>query len=344
MAGEAGDTYALVKIGRIHENGNGVPQDYTEAAKWYRKAAELANATVNTTCGRLLSAGQGVAQDDTRREMVSQAAEVGHANGSERLGYMYLNGRGVPQDDAEALRWFRVSAEQGFATAQSNLGWMYETDRGVAQDNSEALKWFSSACVAKYEKACEMRTALETRLSQSDVVPERGLVEEHIEDEIVPDSEWTREELKLFNRHIIHRRRGLVKEVSDGCLLEVHHAHDLQQIMSGKARYEWSGKCATGQDGQKWATGAGTLVAKVDNEIRWFWDVRPDGNVRISRRESDGLPAIRFVVPEVTISATKCELERGRIQAPSVNASVERQVEIAQVPLSACDGCCGDQG
>ena len=47
----------------MYFNGGGVPQDYSEAAAWYR-----------------------------------QAAEQGHANAQFNLGWMYANGRGVPQE------------------------------------------------------------------------------------------------------------------------------------------------------------------------------------------------------------------------------------------------------
>ena len=37
---EEGDVEAQNKLGMIYYNGEGVPKDYTEAIKWYRKAAE----------------------------------------------------------------------------------------------------------------------------------------------------------------------------------------------------------------------------------------------------------------------------------------------------------------
>jgi hypothetical protein len=52
----------------MYQAGNGVPQNYPEALKWFRKAADEGDA-------------------------MAQAA----------LGLMYHNGQGVPQDHAEAL-------------------------------------------------------------------------------------------------------------------------------------------------------------------------------------------------------------------------------------------------
>ena len=37
---EQGDAKAQYILGRMYENGQGVPQDYKEAVKWYRRSAE----------------------------------------------------------------------------------------------------------------------------------------------------------------------------------------------------------------------------------------------------------------------------------------------------------------
>jgi hypothetical protein len=62
----------------MYANGQGVPRDYVESVKWYRKAAEQ-----------------------------------GNANAQHGLGVMYHNGFGVERDDNEATKWFRKAAEQG---------------------------------------------------------------------------------------------------------------------------------------------------------------------------------------------------------------------------------------
>jgi TPR repeat protein len=42
------------------ENGLGVPQDYTEATKWYRKAAEQGDAKAQYNLGYMYNDGCGV--------------------------------------------------------------------------------------------------------------------------------------------------------------------------------------------------------------------------------------------------------------------------------------------
>jgi len=85
-AAEKGLAYSQYVLGGIYYNGEGVPQDYAEAVKWFRKDAKQ---------------GEVYAQYN--------------------LGWMYGTGTGVPQDDDEAVKWFRKAAEQGHAEAQLRL-------------------------------------------------------------------------------------------------------------------------------------------------------------------------------------------------------------------------------
>jgi TPR repeat protein len=47
----------------MFETGRGVPQNYTEAAMWYRRAAEQGDSLAQYSLGLLYDRGQGVPQD-----------------------------------------------------------------------------------------------------------------------------------------------------------------------------------------------------------------------------------------------------------------------------------------
>ncbi len=53
----------------MYERGQGVPQDYTEAVKWYRKAAEQSYAKAQSMLGVTYSKGLGVPQDYAQAHM-----------------------------------------------------------------------------------------------------------------------------------------------------------------------------------------------------------------------------------------------------------------------------------
>ena len=82
----AGDPHAQCRLGLLYDKGEGVPQDDTEAVRWYRLAADQ-----------------------------------GHADAQHNLGDMYRTGRGLPENPGEAIRWWRMAAEQGHATALGRL-------------------------------------------------------------------------------------------------------------------------------------------------------------------------------------------------------------------------------
>jgi hypothetical protein len=109
-AAERGDPVAQRVLGLLYQNGQGVAQDYAEAARWYRKAADQRDATAQNN-----------------------------------IGVLYQNGWGVAQDYAEAARWYRKAADQGNAEAQNNIGALYQDGRGVPQDYAEAMRWYQKA-------------------------------------------------------------------------------------------------------------------------------------------------------------------------------------------------------
>jgi uncharacterized protein len=47
----------------MYDMALGVPQDYAEAAKWYRLAAEQGSASAQNTLGTMYHGGIGVSQD-----------------------------------------------------------------------------------------------------------------------------------------------------------------------------------------------------------------------------------------------------------------------------------------
>ncbi len=75
---EQGDANAQYYLGVMHQNGEGVSQNYAEAAKWFRLAAEQ-----------------------------------GYAAAQAKLAVAYYLGRGVPQDYVLSHMWCNLSAAQG---------------------------------------------------------------------------------------------------------------------------------------------------------------------------------------------------------------------------------------
>ena len=182
---EQGDAAAQLNLGVRYATGQGVPQNDTQAARWFLLAADQEHAAAQGRIGFMYSTGRGVPQDDVEAaRWYRRAADQGHANAQSNLGAMYADGKGVSKDSAAAVRWFRLAADQGHATAQYNLGVMYATGQGVLQDDVEAHMWLNLA-VAQSSGADRER-----------FVQGRGLVSERLTPEQFAEAqrrarEWT---------------------------------------------------------------------------------------------------------------------------------------------------------
>jgi TPR repeat protein len=78
--GQSGDVSAQMILGDMFAAGEGVAQDYVEAAWWYRSAAKRGAANAQLSLGLLYSQGKGVEQN---LELAFQWVSVAAAQGVE---------------------------------------------------------------------------------------------------------------------------------------------------------------------------------------------------------------------------------------------------------------------
>jgi len=113
---EQGDASAQYNLGLMYDKGEGVPQDYKTAVKWY-----------------------------------TLAAEQGFADAQSNLGLMYALGQGVIQDSVYAHMWWNIAASQGDKDGTNNRDIaakkMTPADLSKAQD-------LARECVRKKYKGC----------------------------------------------------------------------------------------------------------------------------------------------------------------------------------------------
>ena len=108
-------TYTVMEMFEMgqsfYDKGN-----YTEALKWYKKAADN-----------------------------------GSSDAQSELGFMYMNGEGVPINKSEGAKWLIKASENGDIMAQRALGFMYKNGDGVPRNISESNKWLGKASSQFYE-------------------------------------------------------------------------------------------------------------------------------------------------------------------------------------------------
>jgi TPR repeat protein len=164
-------------------NGQGLPKDYSEAMKWYRKAADQDNADAQHNLGFIYDNGQGVPQNHAEAlKWYHKAADSGHVRSQHILGVIYTYGpsanvrptatnvakqkrknadqdvasgsshledvpvpTNVLKDYAKAMMWYRKAADQSDARAQAAIGVMYRDGLGVPKDDIQARYWMNLA-------------------------------------------------------------------------------------------------------------------------------------------------------------------------------------------------------
>jgi len=127
----------------MYQNGDGVLQDYEEAARLYRLGAEK---------------GYMVAQSN--------------------LAAMYYKDRGVRQDVREAFRLETLAAEQNFGLAQRMLGIMYMDGTGIPQDYVQAHKWLNLSTAQCDKEAGTLRDELAKKMTLDQIAEVQKLARE----------------------------------------------------------------------------------------------------------------------------------------------------------------------
>ncbi len=142
---EKGDAEAQYSLGDMYYDGEGVEQNFKEAAKWTRKAADQ-----------------------------------GHATAQFNLGMMYERSQGVEKDDKEAVKWYLKSAEQGDAIAQMALGRMYYLGKGVEQDYVTAYAWSNIAAANGDEMGKLIKGNTAKKMTPAQIIKAEALAKEMI--------------------------------------------------------------------------------------------------------------------------------------------------------------------
>lgn len=128
-------------FGVMFYRGQGVPQNYEEAAKWFSR---VITGPCRQTPNQAVKESYSESGAASRRKTPAQDAEY-IRSAQYYLGFMYFNGQGVAQNYDEAARLFIEAANQGHAEAQNLLGRAYYSGLGRKKNANEAVKWWRKA-------------------------------------------------------------------------------------------------------------------------------------------------------------------------------------------------------
>ena len=188
QSADKGHTNAMLDIGMMYYDGNGVTKNHIEAMNWFKKSADKGNIDAMLNVGLMYYGGESVTKDYTQALFwLKKSAEKGNQTAIHQVGVMYAHGQGTLPLYEEAFKWLKQSAdkgninsmvematiyvksyqyeeafnlykrvaEKGDARGMYMLGVMYKTGQGVAKNETEAKRWYQQSADKGNEKAKE---------------------------------------------------------------------------------------------------------------------------------------------------------------------------------------------
>ena len=161
------DADAQFELAEAYRTGTNVTENFVEALRWYRAAAELGLADAQNNLGAMYLAGMGTDKNTVDAAYWYQkAAEQSQMHAQFNLAMLYLLGNGVAQSDENAAHWLHTAAEQGDLEAICQLGTLYQLGRGVKQNHVAAADLHTAAAIeghlASIDKLAEYQEEIES--------------------------------------------------------------------------------------------------------------------------------------------------------------------------------------
>ena len=103
-------------MGLMYKNGEGIPQNDTEAAKWFKIVAEK-----------------------------------GNADAQYNMGIMHYFGKGVPQNNVLAYQWFEIAYTSGFDSARKTRD---EIAQLMSVDDTSKAQKMAKTCINSNYQDC----------------------------------------------------------------------------------------------------------------------------------------------------------------------------------------------
>lgn len=145
-------SYVWYRIGKMHYYGFGTEQDYTEAFKWFEKAAVMGNKFAQFSLANLYYYGNGVEQNyEKAYKWYMKSAEQGQPYALYAIAQMYSKGAFIEKDEVQAQSYYKQAIasflkleadEQADDNLFYKLGRMFKLGLGTDVDVTKAVNYF----------------------------------------------------------------------------------------------------------------------------------------------------------------------------------------------------------
>jgi TPR repeat protein/predicted Ser/Thr protein kinase len=143
LSAQAGDTEGMQAYATLLESGEGVPKDLPAAVAWYRKASEAGDTSATLALAIRIQIGHGVDRDEAQAlVLLRQVAEkTQNPRAWHLLGLASWRGQGTPVDGPLAAQCFEKAALAGDSGAARFLGHYYWDGKFTKPDLNQTIHW-----------------------------------------------------------------------------------------------------------------------------------------------------------------------------------------------------------
>ena len=138
-----GDQWSRIRLGEMYRDGKGTLPDVEKAVKWFEKTSTFGNIVSLFDTLELFHTGLLEKNDNYEKWMyaLKKLAENGNIDAARRIGTYYYDGAGVKKDYSIAMKWYEKAALLGDQWSRNRLGEMYRDGKGTLPDTEKAVKW-----------------------------------------------------------------------------------------------------------------------------------------------------------------------------------------------------------
>lgn len=158
QAADSNEASALNVLAECYTEGYCVEQDLAKAAELYQRNIDHhGNFNAIISLGEMYEEGNGVVLNSKKAyDLYMLAAENGNAKGMIHVASCYLEGIHVAANADSAIVWLQRAAGMGSADAAYNLGYLYEYgEYGVARNYKLSAQWYDAAAQLGHTMAAD---------------------------------------------------------------------------------------------------------------------------------------------------------------------------------------------
>jgi uncharacterized protein len=149
----------------MYANGEDLPKDQAEAARWWQKAATGGDADTKAEAAVIFLQGKGVPLNVPLGHRLCQDLEDTHdSRGAYCLGYIYQHGIGATADAAKARKLYGRAAQDRYFPAMKALAEMEASGQGGKIDQVSACVLYADLAARRQRGALQSLAAIKRQM------------------------------------------------------------------------------------------------------------------------------------------------------------------------------------